>query len=277
MRHCRPRSRRFAALLLLLVSAAPLAAHDMWIEPTAFTPEPGVLLGLRLRVGQDFLGDPLVRDVKLIDRFVVSGKDGVKNVLGREHADPAGLLRPSDPGLLIVGYQSTPSPVVLPPAKFQQYLTDEGLEPIAALRASRGQTDAEAREVFTRCAKTLVLLGPAAATQKDQVLHFILELTAEQNPYVMHAGETLPFRLTYQEKPLAGALVVAINQREPSVKVSARTDRDGRVHLALGKPGAWLIKAVHMIPAPAGSASDWASFWASLTFELPPASGRASR
>ena len=30
----------------------------------------------------------------------------------------------------------------------------------------------------------------------------------------------------------------------------------------------WLIKAVHMIPAPAGSNAEWASFWASLTFEL---------
>jgi hypothetical protein len=28
----------------------------------------------------------------------------------------------------------------------------------------------------------------------------------------------------------------------------------------------WLIKSVHMIPAPAGSGAEWASFWASLTF-----------
>ncbi len=276
MGHFRESLRR-AALLLLLLCAAPVAAHDMWIEPTAFTPEPGALLGLRLRVGQDFVGDPLVRDVKLIDRFVVAGKDGVKPVLGREHADPAGLLRPSDTGLLVVGYQSNPSPVVLTPAKFQQYLTEEGLDAIAALRAGRGETGAEAKEVFTRCAKTLVLLGPAAAGQNDQVLHFTLELTAGKSPYAMRAGETLPFRLTYQEKPLAGALVVAINQREPAARVSARTDRNGQVRLALARPGAWLIKAVHMIPAPAGSGSDWASFWASLTFELPPAATRASR
>jgi hypothetical protein len=35
----------------------------------------------------------------------------------------------------------------------------------------------------------------------------------------------------------------------------------------------WLIKAVHMIPAPAGSKAEWASFWASLTFELRNARG----
>ena len=29
-----------------------------------------------------------------------------------------------------------------------------------------------------------------------------------------------------------------------------------------------MVKAVHMVPAPAGSNADWSSFWASLTFEM---------
>jgi hypothetical protein len=29
----------------------------------------------------------------------------------------------------------------------------------------------------------------------------------------------------------------------------------------------WMIKAVHMVPAPAGTGADWESVWASLTFE----------
>ena len=52
---------RLVALALVL-SAAPLAAHDMWIEPSSFVPETGKVVGLRLRVGQDFLGDPIPRD-----------------------------------------------------------------------------------------------------------------------------------------------------------------------------------------------------------------------
>jgi hypothetical protein len=31
----------------------------------------------------------------------------------------------------------------------------------------------------------------------------------------------------------------------------------------------WLVKSVHMVPAPAGANAEWASFWASLTFEMP--------
>ena len=64
---------------------------------------------------------------------------------------------------------------------------------------------------------------------------------------------------------------MAINRRNPSEKLSARTDNDGRVRFRLPADGMWLVKAVHMIPAPAGANAEWASFWASLTFELPAA------
>ena len=57
-------------IALLTLSAVPLAAHDMWIEPTSFLPDAGAVIGLRLRVGQDFLGDPLPRDPALIDQFI---------------------------------------------------------------------------------------------------------------------------------------------------------------------------------------------------------------
>jgi hypothetical protein len=79
----------------------------------------------------------------------------------------------------------------------------------------------------------------------------------------------MPVRLTYRDRPLSGALVVAFNRRAPSEKLSARSDPDGRVRFRFPAGGAWLIKAVHMEPAAAGSGAEWESFWASLTFELP--------
>ena len=103
----------------------------------------------------------------------------------------------------------------------------------------------------------------------DRVLGFTLELVAERNPYALHAGQSLPVRLLYRDKPLAGALVIAVNRRNPSAKLSARSGKDGRATFKLTEPGMWLIKAVHMTPAAAGEQSEWNSYWASLTFELP--------
>ena len=113
-----------------------------------------------------------------------------------------------------------------------------------------------------------MLSGPASADQHDQALGFTLELVAERNPYVLAAGDELPVRLTYRQRPLANALVIAINRHDPAAKLSARSDQDGRVRFRLPEGGMWLIKAVHMVPAPAGTKAQWASFWASLTFEL---------
>jgi Domain of unknown function (DUF4198) len=260
--------QRLAGLVLVVqMVGATLLAHDMWIEPTTFTPEPGDIVGARLRVGQDFIGDPLRRDDALIDQFVVQAAAGRKPLVGRPGADPAGLLRVDAPGLMVIGYRSHPSTVEQTAEKFNQYLTEEGLEAIAALRARRGETGA-VRELFSRCAKSLVLSGTVKPTEGDHALGFTLELVAEKNPYTTTAGQDLPVRLTYEGRPLADVLVVAINRNNPTEKLSARSDANGRVHFRLPQGGPWLIKAVHMIRAKADAQADWESFWATLTFEI---------
>jgi uncharacterized GH25 family protein len=232
-----------------------LLAHDFWLEPTAFLAQPGQIVGVKLRVGQELLGDAVPRDPSLVDRFVVDGKP----VIGRDGADPAGYFRAESDGLAVVGYQSHASRVEMQPEKFAQYLKEEGLDRIPA--PHKPVTDA-----FARCAKSLVLTGAANPAQSDRALGFTLELIAEKNPYASH---DLPVRLLYRGKPLANALVVAFNRRNPDHKQSARTDAQGRVRFQVAESGVWLVKAVHMVPAPAGSNADWSSYWASLTFQLP--------
>jgi uncharacterized GH25 family protein len=252
-----------------LLTGASALAHDLWIEPSAFLADAGKVISVKLRVGVDLLGDPVPRDPALIDRFIAADRSGIKPIVGRDGEDPAGLLRVTTPGLVVLGYASTPSHIVLTADKFNEYLGEEGLESIVALRAKRNETHAEARESFARCAKSLISSGPVTDADADRALGFTLELIAERNPYSLQAGASLPVRLLYENKPLAGALVVAVNRRNPAAKVSARSGKDGRVTLQLAEPGMWLIKAVHMIPAAPGAPSQWASYWASLTFELP--------
>jgi uncharacterized GH25 family protein len=267
--------RRLGLLVVVITaSRASLFAHDMWIDPTTFSPESGQIIGVRLRIGQDLLGDPLPRDPALINQFIVEDEGGRKPLVGRDGADPAGFLRVATPGLLVIGYRSNPSAVELTPEKFNQYLKEEGLDAVAALRARRNETGARAREIFSRCAKSLVLSGSANERQSDRSLGFTLELVAERNPYAIRAGQDLPVRLTYENHPLPGALVVALNRLNPADKVAARTDKDGRVRLQLRPGGMWMVKAVHMVPAPAGTNAEWASYWASLTFEVRDTNGK---
>src|SRR5262245_31013873 len=89
-------------VVTLLLTQIPLGAHDMWLDPVTFFPSSGQVVGVRLRVGQDLVGDPLPRDGSLINQFVVFDANGRKPVVGRDGVDPAGLLRASAPGLLVI-------------------------------------------------------------------------------------------------------------------------------------------------------------------------------
>lgn len=220
----------------------------MWMEPTSFIPGGDEVVNVKLKVGEQLLGDLIAYDPARVNQFVLN------------RAAISGRFRTGSEGLHVVGYFSKPNDVELPLEKFKQYLGEEGLEFI------RPADKSSIREQFSRCAKSLVLTGPANAAQKDKALGFPLELIAEKNPYLLRAGAALPVRLVYEGKPLANALVVGLNRAKPGAKLSARTDKHGRVTLPLDAGGLWLIKAVHMIPA---KAADYHSYWASLTFQLP--------
>ncbi len=260
-------SKHAGGLLLWALSAPALLAHNFWIEPTTFTPAPGQRVAVRLRVGVELQGDPVPRDPKLIKRFVAVGPSGEAPVPGVPNTEPAGFEAFSAPGLYTIVYDSGRSPVELDAAKFETYLKEEGLETVAAARARQGKSAAAAKEVFSRCAKALIAVG-GPGSGHDRVFGQRLELVAEKNPYTLAGGGELPVRLLYEGKPLAGALVMALQRGRPD-KIAARSDSKGRVTLKLDRPGFWLIKAVHMIPAPADVGADWESLWASLTFALP--------
>lgn len=260
------------ALLLVALSAPAVRGHDFWIEPSAFTPAPGQRVAVQLKVGEHFRGDPVPRSPERIERFAAVGPAGETPVAGTPNGEPAGFVAFAGPGLHLLVYDSNHASVELEAEKFEQYLREEGLEAVSGLRAKRGQTGVPVKEVYSRCAKSLVAVGSGAGPGYDRKLGLPLELVPEANPYKLKQRGELPVRLYYGGKPLAGALVVALQKDRPEPRLSARSDSQGRVRLRLDRPGVWLVKAVHMVPAVSAAretGADWESFWASLTFEVP--------
>lgn len=261
------RNSRYLLSAALLALAWPAAAHDFWIEPQAFRPKPGTAVGLRLFVGQDFKGDSVPYFPQKFERYVVAGPTGTLPIPGVLGDEPAGTVTPAAPGLYVVGLHTRPDAVSFDSAEeFERYLLKEGLERNLALHRRRLKPGKRIEETYFRCAKSLLAVGALPDDTADRVLGFPLELVAETNPY---QTPKLRLRLLYQDKPLAGALVVAFNRAEPLAKLKARTGDDGRAEFTLPRPGVWLVTSVHMIPAPFFSGYDWQSLWASLTFERP--------
>jgi len=191
----------------------------------------------------------------LVQRFELAGRP----VVGAAGADPAGIALVTGPGPQWIGYQSNAFLVTLDAAKFAEYLKEEGLP--------ARKTSAQVRERFYRCAKALLEV-PGGDAPTDVPLGFTLELVPRRNPYALKAGQTLPVSLTFRGKPIANVLVVAMSKSDPQKAVRARTDAEGRASLRIAHAGFWLIKAVHMEPAPPDAGVEWESWWASMTFEM---------
>lgn len=274
-----PRSVVAAAATIMLL-AVPLAAHDFWIQPSSYTPAADSVVRIHLRVGDDFPGEPVARDATNVESFFVHGPDGRRPVPGQNGVDPAGLLRVTSDGTYLIGYRSRPVAVHLGAAAFEEYLKEEGLERIIAIRAEGSRSRTPGRERFSRSVKSVLQVGATTATGHDTVLGLTLELIPETHPSTLPANGRMHFRLLYEGSPLEGALVVAIPQEgDASIAAErrqARTAEDGRVELPLAR-GNWTVKAVHMVAAPAGTGVDWESIWTSLTFSAGAAGSTASR
>jgi uncharacterized GH25 family protein len=257
---------------LLLTLGTVVSAHDFWIEPSTFQPKVDEAVRIHLRVGERFTGDPVARNGARIERFVVVGPSGERPVLGRDGMDPAGLLRFDEAGIWVVGYRSKPGPVQLAADAFEQYLREEGLERIIDERAARKESRTPGREQFSRSVKSLLRSGGSARSEGyDRALGMTLEFVLDADPAAASHGH-VPVRLLHDGRALSDALVVAY-RKDPgganaTEELRARTGADGRVTLAV-KPGIWLLKAVHMKRAAAGSGADWNSVWTALTFQVP--------
>jgi hypothetical protein len=262
----------FAALVLLLhvFGAGAAQAHDFWIAPDSYRPSVGALLRARLRVGDGFVGEAYPRNPKHLRRFALVDASGERGLWGRTGSDPAGSVSIARAGGQAVVYRSARSATRLSARRFAAHLREHGLRSIVQLRARRGDANMPAREVFSRCAKALLLAGPKGGDGDDfhaQALGLDLELVPDKSPYRLAPGEPLSIRLLYRGQPVRGARVAARSARTPRRAVVARTDAQGRARLALRRRGPWLVTAVHMFEAPRGLGADWESLWASLTFE----------
>ena len=237
--------------LILVCAAATAEAHDFWIEPSTFRPKRGELISIALRVGQDFVGDPIPRSDSLIETFVARDANGERRINGFENRDPAGYMHSVRPGMIVVGYRSKPSRVDLSTEAFARFLREEGFTKIAPQAHT---------ETFTRFAKSVLVSGSDAPANVDFGWRF--EIVPQS---AFNGAKPLRVRVVLEGKPLAGALVTAIHRDDPRARVAVRTDRAGVATLPL-QSGVWLVKTVALISPRAGK-NDWETLWASLTFE----------
>jgi len=246
-------------------------AHDFWVQPDLFQPEPGQEVRVSLRIGENLSGDslPFVPDW-FVDYRVV-GPAGPKPIDAIIGDIPAGRFTPSESGIYLIAHQTTADFVDMEAGKFNSYLVKEGLTTALEARAAAGTDSDSGREYYSRYAKALVKAGDDTAEFDGprQELGYRLEIIPLLDPYELQPDATLPLAVKYEGELLAGITVIAFNSAAPENQQRVVTNKSGKAEIRVDdSKGVWLIKAIHMIAREPDSGADWESFWASLTFRL---------
>jgi len=94
-------------------------------------------------------------------------------------------------------------------------------------------------------AKRVLPVGGAPTELKDPV-HGILEIVPKKPVFTQ--GEEAEIWVFYEDKPLAGAEVKAVSEKEGKLMAETKTDDQGWARVPLTVAGDWMFKAVHRDP-----------------------------
>ncbi len=176
-------------------------------------------------------------------------------------------------GTHLFTYEGHPNRITLSAEKFHAYLQLEGLQHIIASREASGTAMKPGRERYRRFVKTFVDVGGESDATSSIETGQRLEILPSGQLGRARTGDLMEWRLLYEGKPLAGALVKAWHLRgTQQLVIQTRTDAAGHFVFALPYSGSWMLSVVHMVPASDPAIDDWDSLWGNLTFALRPAS-----
>ncbi len=266
-------------VLFVLAATAAVAAHDFWLAASRWHAEPGASVTVTANVGERFPVPTAYTDPSRIEAIELVGpsRRGRLSPLFRREGDSLALTLdlPKAAATYMVVMVVKPRFIEIPAPDFTTYLTHEGLDWVIAERQRRGESGAPGRERYARYAKLLVRAGDGPGEHVTRPLGLPAELVPLTDPTRLRRGDVLAVRLLADGQPVRGALVGAIDAGSTGAPddwpLRARTDAEGLVRFRLEAPGPWLVRSVHMVRREGESgpeAADWASFWASLAFDL---------
>ena len=270
-----PRRPRFLLPLLLLASVA--TATPFWLRPTRFVVAPGSRVHLGRWVGGDFRGERWTGLSARLEQLLhfqpatAASQDLTADARQADTLSTTVLVR--QPGVHLLALRTNDAFVTLPAAEFEAYLKTEGLTDASWQRHQRKQQEQPGREAYRRCAKTLLLAGPAAPAGPDSTFRrrvgHPLEIIPEQNPYTLAPGASLTFVVLAEGHPVAAQAVQVWQQPldgQPTKHFTLHTNQNGRALFQVQRPATLLLACVRMVPLRQHPQADWQSTWASLTF-----------
>lgn len=262
-----------AVTLMLLGSAAALAAHDLFLKPARFIVAPGSQVRVRALNGtfsrsEGGVARDRIREITLVSPDSTTPLDTAVWEVGGDTSSV--VVRTGRAGTYVVGLSVRPRMIALGPKDFNAYLESDGVPDVLESRRRNGQLGDSARERYSKHVKTMLQVGRQRSEGYATVLGYPAELVPLENPYALKPGGRLTVRALVDGSPVSNQFVLAGGRTATGGRIatkSARTDADGQARIAITTRGQWYVKFIHMMPVRDDSAN-YESKWATLTFEV---------
>lgn len=250
-------------------------AHEFWLFPTQFFAAVGETLAVSINVGEDYMGERWGGGGRRVQRLrLITPKEEKDLTATIVQDDSSVTLKPltlTQAGTHVLVLETNSSFIELEPKKFLEYLKEDGLDNAVEYRRKNGETQKKGRELYRRCAKTLIQAGTERTNEVPKPLGLAIDIIPSQNPYALPRGSALTCRFLYENKPLKNALVRCWRRVNGKTELELkRSDASGNATFELPKKGnaAYMISAVTMVWLTDTSKADWQSTWGSLTFGM---------
>lgn len=269
-------SKSFVASLCIL--AAPLQAHEFWIEPQDYTVAEGSPVTATFRNGEEFAGSAFSYIPSRSVLFDMVTGDTVTEVPARLGDSPAFNLADTVPGLLTIVHETTDSTLTYTEKagrsgweRFVGFAEHKQLGDVAAAHVERGLPQEMPVERYSRFAKALVAVGDGAGQDARRDLR--TEFVALENPYTDDVSNGLDVQLFFGDAPKADAQIEMFDKApDGTVTITLhQTDAEGRATLPVTPGHSYLLDSVTLLPLEPAAEGDpiWQTLWAALTFAVP--------
>lgn len=257
--------------LSFLLAAAPVVAHDFWIQPQRFQVAPNVAVPVTFLIGHGEARDRWRNNARIVligDFFNGRRQDRRGQLRAGEPADFVTSF--AQPGLHVIGMQTNYAFSELPASRFNDYARDEGLVTVIAARKREGQMNRPGRERYSRRAKAFLQVGtPTASNQllATRAIGLKLEIVPDRNPYALGASRQLPLHVLYKGRRLPNATVKLTNLDADERPVAvAVTDKAGRANFRVPASGNWLLNVIWAERVQGDRSVEFDTTFSSLTF-----------
>jgi uncharacterized GH25 family protein len=259
----------FLVAVCLLIAWLPFSAqaHMLWLNANNYSPAIGETVFLEIGFGHQYPRDEVIKEGS-VESVYALGAEGQK--IGVDEIFPTFYkFTPPAAGL----YQVI---AVMKPGFVSK--TTEGMR----LGSKKDHANAVDCFAFRMTAEALIAVGPKGGLVGESKNP--LEIVAMKNPLDLKVGETLPLKILFEGKPLAGAEVQAADSSQGAAvqehtghgagmknqhwTQETESNSEGIAQIELNSKGPWMFTILHKTPYPDKDVCNDYSYRTSLTMSF---------